>query len=212
MSIVFSTVCLDCGVFAPEVGDFGYIGYPSLDTSRGPDCKPPNFGYLYEAFAGIQLVTWHLDLLHGFFRSHAGHRLHTFADDEPLFGDGGPNAMQPDPGEVALLSFGLQEAAWTEAAAARYPLARFKVQCGSCAAEYLSSASDNLRRFDLVTLTLGYIRQFGERMKGQLDRFIFMKASPLDGISADFTDLSSLLAFLTDHGAHGLTASMVLDA
>jgi hypothetical protein len=210
MSIIYSTACLDCGVFAPEVGAFGYIGFPSADTSRGPEGGPPNFGYLYEAFAGIQLVTWHLALLHEFFQRHIGHGVHTFADGEPLFGAGG-GAAPPEPSDDGLRPFALQEAAWTEAAAAAYPLARFRVDCAGCAAEYLSRVADNIFRFNPVMLPLESIRRFCERIDGQLDSFAFMNAAPLDVGDVQYPDLVSLLSFLKDHVGHPLSASMVLE-
>jgi hypothetical protein len=95
-------------MFAPEIGASGYIGFPSADASCGPEPQPPNFGYLYEGFAGIQLITWHMDLLYDFFRTHAGHRIQTFGDGEPLLGNGGTDAVAPDPGDDALRPLRLQ--------------------------------------------------------------------------------------------------------
>lgn len=211
MSIMCLTACLDCGVFAPEVGAFGYIGFPSLDTSRGPEGQPPHFGYLYEAFAGIRLVTWHLDLLGEFFERHSGHRVHTFAEDEPLFGSGGAGAVPPEPDDVGLYPFELQEAAWTDATAAAYPLAQFRIDCATCNAQYLSEARENIRRFSKELLPREAVRLFCERIGGQLDPYTFMHAAPLDGADALYPELTALLSFLTDHGGHQLSASMVLE-
>jgi hypothetical protein len=211
MSIVYSTACLDCGVFAPEVGAFGYIGYPSADTSRGQEGVPPNFGYLYEAFAGIRLITWHLSLLHEFFQRHAGHHIHTFADGDPLFGSGGASAAPPEPGDDALRPYALQEAAWTDAAAAAYPLARFRVHCAKCVAEYLSGMADNILGVSPVVLTAESIGRFRERIQGQLDSFTFMNAAPLDTEDVEFPNLAALLLFLANHTDHPLSASTVLD-
>jgi hypothetical protein len=149
-----------------------------------------------------------MDLLHEFFRTHAGHRIQTFADREPLLGNGGSDALAPDPADDALRPFGLQEAAWTEAAAATYPLARFRVHCEQCKTEYLSSASDNLRCFAPITLRPDAIAQFRERMEGQLDSVTFMNAAPLDGGDVEYPDLQGLLLFLAGHASHPSTASI----
>jgi hypothetical protein len=188
------TACLDCGVFAPEVGAYGYIGFPSADTSRGPEGQPPNFGYLYEAFAGIRLVTWHLDLLHEFLQRHRGHRVHTFAEDEPLFGSGGVGAVPPEPDDVGLYPFALQEAAWTEATAAAYPLARFRVDCAKCNAHYLSGAADNILRLSRAMLTQEAIRRFCERIDGNLDSFA-LHAALLDGPDGRYPELTRSYRF-----------------
>jgi hypothetical protein len=103
MSVSYSIACLDCGVFAPEVGASGYIGSPTLDLSQG---QPPNFGYLYEAFAGIQLITWDLELLREFLERHVSHRTHVFADGEPLFGNGSGAPRPPDPGDTRCIPSG----------------------------------------------------------------------------------------------------------
>jgi hypothetical protein len=208
MSVIYSTACLDCLAFAPEVGDFGYIGFPSASTSRGPEGQPPNFGYLYEAFAGIQLITWHLTLLYEFFQQHMGHRIHTFVDGEPLFGSGGVSAAPPEPSDESLRPFALQVAAGTNETAAAYPLARFRVHCAACDAEYLSEASDNILRFSPVMLSSESIGRFRERMQGQLDSFTFMNAAPLDFADPEYPNLASLLSFLTAHASHLLSASI----
>jgi hypothetical protein len=71
------------------VGDCGYIGYPSISREREPDDQIAAFGYLYDGFAGIHLVSSDLDSLRTFFAGHQGHTLHTFGDGDPAFGDGG---------------------------------------------------------------------------------------------------------------------------
>ena len=210
MSISYCIACLDCAVFAPEIGASGYIGYPSADSSRGPQSRPPNFGYLYEAFGGIQLITWDMDSLHEFLQRHVGHRIHTFAEGEPVFCDGPGRARPPAPDDTALYPFALREAAWTDAAAAAYPLARFCLHCGRCDVDYLSEASDNLRRFDPLTLAAGSVGRFRQRMEGQLDSFTFMNAAPLDGGDVGYPDLTALQLFLSEHADHPITASMVL--
>jgi hypothetical protein len=64
MGLTFHTTCLDCGNTAPEVGDCGYIGYPSGSPERA-DAEVPNLGYIYRGFEAIHLVTHQLDSLRG---------------------------------------------------------------------------------------------------------------------------------------------------
>jgi hypothetical protein len=53
MGLTFTTVCLKCGVSAPEVGDFGYIGLPSPDArKRRGDLQ--SFGFIYAGLAATE--------------------------------------------------------------------------------------------------------------------------------------------------------------
>ena len=162
MGLTCNTACLDCGEAAPEVGDCGYIGYPSASRERGPGGRPPNFGYLYEGFAAIRLVTHNLDSLDSFLRAHEGHRLHTFADGEPAFGDGGDDAedmseMDEDEDEDG----GEDDDDWSEEDAAKYPIAHYRVRCKACGASFQADAPDNIKTFAPTPLTPDDI----ERMK-----------------------------------------------
>lgn len=86
MGVTCSFTCVECGEDAPELGDFGYIGYPSLDSGKG-DRDIPNFGYIYAGLAAVGLVTDEVQAFQAFLVRHRGHQIDSSADGEPLFGD-----------------------------------------------------------------------------------------------------------------------------
>ena len=205
MGLTCNTACLDCGEAAPEVGDCGYIGYPSASRERGPGGRPPNFGYLYEGFAAIRLVTHNLDSLDSFLRAHEGHRLHTFADGEPAFGDGGDDAedmseMDEDEDEDG----GEDDDDWSEEDAAKYPIAHYRVRCKACGASFQADAPDNIKTFAPTPLTPDDIERFLTQVAKNLDPETIYRAEPL---SPD--DLNAVAAFLGKHRDHAVEAAAV---
>jgi hypothetical protein len=200
VGLTCNTTCLDCGEAAPEVGDCGYIGYPSASRELGPGGRPPNFGYLYEGFAAIRLVTHDLDSLDSFLRAHEGHRLQTFADGEPAFGDGGDDAedlSDMDEGED-------EDDDWSEEDAAKYPVAHYRVQCKACGASFMAEAPDNIKAFAPTPLTSDDIERFLARVAKNLDPETIYRAEPL---SPD--DLNAVVAFLHKHRDHAVEAAAV---
>ncbi|MCP3876665.1 MAG: hypothetical protein GY699_26450 [Desulfobacteraceae bacterium] len=80
MSISTTIYCVDCILEAPEIGDQGFIGMPSLDEKIVPKHKDydvlQNFGSIYRALSDINLVTYELESFHRFLKEHEGHSIH----------------------------------------------------------------------------------------------------------------------------------------
>ena len=69
MGVTYAVMCLDCGDEGPEVGDFGYIGYPSLDKKKGKR-HIPNFGYIYSGLRTLGLLTPGVEEMREFLEKH----------------------------------------------------------------------------------------------------------------------------------------------
>ena len=213
MGVTFDTLCVKCGESAPEVGDCGYIGFPSASRERGPVERIANFGYIYEGLETIGLRTWSLDALYDFLTRHEGHGLHTFGDGEPAFGDGDPEALAAAQSESdenddfddfdADDDFD-EDDGWNEEVATAYPAARYRVECSACSEQFQSEFGDNLKALTSTVLSAPSIDAFLERVVQEIDREAFYRSEPLSG-----DDLERLAAFLAQHRTHSPVASSV---
>ena len=83
MGLTCFPVCATCKVAGPPIGDFGYLGHPSISTKLptekdGDDIIP--FGYAYTRFVDIGILTDELEATAEFLRQHQSHRLLLYAD------------------------------------------------------------------------------------------------------------------------------------
>jgi len=193
-----NTTCLKCAKCAPEVGDFGHIGYPSCSQERGPSDRLANFGYIYDGFEAINLVTYQLDSLREFLLAHKGHPLHTFADGEPAFGDGDGDVEDPAGDEEVEDP----EENWTEETAQAYPVCFFRLECPSCKASVQSEFAENIKRFETAPLSSSAIDLFMTHVIKEDEAFY--RSHPLSR-----EDLEKVAAFLKKHKAHSPVASAV---
>lgn len=110
MGVSFFTYCVACDVAAPEIGDGGMLGWPSLADGWHDGAEPyenedgdvvvpgpaPCFGRLYEALRRIELVPVAVEDFAAFLRDHDGHDVRLFSDmddDAPCGGaDFAPDA------------------------------------------------------------------------------------------------------------------------
>ena len=192
MGVTANTTCRDCGKGAPEVGDFGYIGYPSLSTSaEHDDDAPVNFGYLYQGFQAIHLLTADLERMREFLEAHKGHDIHTFIEGEPAFGDGEEDAED---------NADYEEDDFEGASQGRnkWLLAHYCLKC-SCGADYSSEYSDNFVPFKAVSLDAKAVAVFLKQVYAEPDAI--HRAEPIGHLDA-------LAKFLKAHKAHKLTASL----
>jgi hypothetical protein len=150
-------------------------------------------------------VTHELDSLEAFLRAHEGHRLHTFADGEPAFGDGGDDAedmSDMDEGEDEDDDEGDDD--WSEEDAAKYPIAHYRVRCTACSSSFQADAPDNIKAFAPTSLSPDDIERFLTHVAANLDPETIYRAEPL---SPD--DLNAVAAFLRKHRDHAVEASAI---
>ena len=81
MSVGCSTYCIDCNEEAPEIGDGGMIGDPSIedkltyheDEDWG-DFTTYAFGWIYSGLRAISLIPFEVEAYRAFLLKHQGHR------------------------------------------------------------------------------------------------------------------------------------------
>ncbi|KHD07438.1 hypothetical protein PN36_10135 [Candidatus Thiomargarita nelsonii] len=79
MSVSFFTYCIDCSVNAPEIGDAGMMGAPSLEIVSDSFYT---FGWIYDGLKAISLLPYSIESYKSFLETHQGHKIHM--DDEQL--------------------------------------------------------------------------------------------------------------------------------
>jgi len=88
MGVTYEVTCLDCGEEGPEIGDFGYIGYPSLSGEEGPRFLP-NFGFIYRGLVMLGMRTQAVEDLRAFLMGHRDHQMDISCEGESMFGEDG---------------------------------------------------------------------------------------------------------------------------
>jgi hypothetical protein len=131
MGVACSVMCVTCNADAPELGDMGFMGFPSLSVEERKLKKfvPQNFGYLYEGFRSIGMFTEATDDFLRFLYKHAGHEFFMNAEDQDMYEDD-------------------YQAVWYKKARAakvgppkpakslKYQQARFLAECPKCATSF----------------------------------------------------------------------------
>jgi len=69
MSVSFFTYCIDCSVNAPEIGDAGMMGAPSLEIVSD------SFGWIYDGLKAISLLPHSIESYKSFLETHQGHKI-----------------------------------------------------------------------------------------------------------------------------------------
>jgi len=80
MGLTVNTYCKRCRVAAPEIGDYGFIGSPTLGPRPRGGLTP--FGEIYAGLAALRLVTPELDAFKAFLDAHRRHRIVQASDDD----------------------------------------------------------------------------------------------------------------------------------
>jgi hypothetical protein len=88
MGVTYEVTCLDCGEEGPEVGDLGYIGYPSLSEEEGGRFLP-NFGFIYRGLVMLGMRTQAIEGLRAFLMEHRDHQMDISCEGESMFGEDG---------------------------------------------------------------------------------------------------------------------------
>jgi HEAT repeat protein len=187
MGITFTTVCLKCGVSAPEVGDFGYIGLPSpAARKRRGDLQ--TFGFIYAGLAAIGAVTQEIEEFKAFLDEHGRHPIRQYADDEDV--DEGDDSQDERPARIREFRFKRRG----------FSQGCYELHCAKCDGTYRSSTSERLPRFKPFALTLAKIARFRNNAAA-VDEINFYHVGGFP-----FDDLGDIDHFLKDHRGHQITA------
>ncbi len=215
MSVSCSVVCLDCREYAPAVGDGGYVGSPSLDA--GAQDVPgwgemPTFRSLYEPLSALGIRPHELEVFWAWLQTHGSHRLHlcSTGEDEEV-----PEVeeiwAQPDAKQKADARV-RKEKADRQAALAEgaFRMAHYRLSCGSCGTELATPEAEPLRALDprkLEAAAIGaFLAHWSPVLEGETVGVWRLLTPTLDPNEAYPREL---LSFLTAHGNHGVTASLV---
>jgi hypothetical protein len=216
MSIAAGVRCLTCRRIAPEIGDAGYLGAPTLEVSESstdgwfePD-PIPTFGFFYEGLAAIGLVPYEIALLHEFLHDHAGHRLYIAMDaDDPEKWPADVRAC-----EEAGLADGhvegqeLDRERRRRTATGEFVVGHFELSCAPCQAVLRSEAAELLKRTDAMPVSAMAARMFVDRWGAEYHEL--GSSHGLVGIIDPFEAFLDLLRdFCELHAGHGLHAAVV---
>ncbi len=225
MGVTYAVMCLDCGDEGPEVGDFGYIGYPSLDKKKGKR-HIPNFGYIYSGLRTLGLLTPGVEEMREFLEKHRVHTMDLACEGESMFEDdqdedadedldGDEDDDDDDDDDSADdldddedlddEDFDEDEAPRPLTASkgqgkARFKTAHFTASCVKCKTTLTTTGLDEVLAFSEKALTPAQVRDAWPRISG--DEFYDRGAEPFGD------DLPGIAAFLKKHAAHSVTVGL----
>jgi HEAT repeat protein len=195
LGVAYTTVCTLCGVEAPEVGDFGFIGAPSLETKRSKKGTHP-FGYLYAGFAALGLLTEEIEAFKAFLEAHHGHKLHRYDDaggeelGEEEDGDDGAGSVSPS---KPTRKFTFKKGKFVEAF--------HELACEECGEVYRGSSSEKLRPFEPMPLTRERVTLF-ETNCGDIESHTYRVGG------FPFEDIDPIARFLRKHSGHAVVVRL----
>jgi HEAT repeat protein len=187
VGISVTTVCARCNVDAPEVGDFGYIGLPSLESKRTRKHTQP-FGCLYAGLAALGLLTEEIEAFHAFLREHRGHPIRQFSDAEGAeFEDDVGEQDDVAPAPASTEKFVFRKGTFVEAF--------HELRCEACGEVQRARESARLRPFATRTLTKKELKLFQTNC-GDLEANTYR----VGGFPYD--DAAAIARFVRRHAAH----------
>jgi len=198
MGHTYWTTCQTCRKDAPDLGDCGFVGFPSLSTQaeNGEDSLQP-FGYIYEGFLAVGIDPVDMHEFHVFLRAHEGHNLRTFSDQDPeAYSEDSDqeDSDSEDSEEPEPEDFGMPPG---------FGIFFYDVHCPRCDESFRTEAEACLREGPGLTLTSDRVALFQSRVRDTLDDN-FYHSEPFG-----YDDLDSLCEFFEQHASHGPTAKLV---
>jgi hypothetical protein len=210
MSIQLGFACVTCKRLAPNMGDGGFLGAPTLDVSEESrvgafaDEPMPSFGLLHGGLAAVGLLPYDIERNREFLVEHAGHRL-------SIMGDGvdGEDAFEADDDDDSIGEEmdALDAERERRVAAGEFKEAYFAVSCAACRAELGATEAELLKaeagkkisQADAQTFIAAWDRSpddgWNHRLMGIVD--------PFESFMPD------LVQFLKSHAAHGLSSQLL---
>lgn len=189
MGETYSIWCADCGTHAPEIGDYGYIGTPSLAQRRG------TFGYIYLGFEALNIFPAELEEFRIFLETHDGHEIRSSPDLSELDGGRGSRTSPPKSRRKRAKPRKI-----------RYVQASYQVECRDCGARFVSVDFGPMRNFQSVPLSTERLKRFRGHVLGSDDAFYHVGHPLLD--PSHNGELYDLDAFLKEHQRCRLWASL----
>jgi HEAT repeat protein len=195
LGVTYTTVCTRCRVEGPPVGDFGFIGAPSLETKPSKKGIHP-FGYLYAGFAALGLLTEEIEAFKAFLEAHHGHPLHQYDDagDEEI----GEEEDDEDGAESVSASKATRKFTFKKG---KFVEAFHELACEKCGAVYRGSSSEKLRPFEPMPLTRERVTLF-ETNCGDIESHTYRVGG------FPFEDIDPIARFLRKHSGHAVVVRL----
>lgn len=188
MGVAFSAWCRRCGVGAPEVGDFGYIGAPTLGERKRGGLLP--FGAIYQGFAALRMVTVELAAFKAFLDAHPGHPIAQRSD----LGEEDFDAEEEKARPGRLKPFRFRSDRFVEGF--------YELTCDKCKETVRANSSDHVQPFEEFAVIGDDIALFQANVvRGSSDNFYRVGGFPFD-------DVEAFGQFLRAHGRHGVRARL----
>lgn len=182
MGVTFGIHCATCGALGPEAGDFGFIGYPSLQPGRKR--RMLTFGEIYGPLKPLGIVTEETAAINAFLVAHDGH---TF----DMHGDGIDWTPAGEPNEGSRFEY----------TGPALP-AKYVITCAKCDEEF-ESPHDFFVPFEPFRLAAPEISaaiKLLPRLEGSHGR--------TDSFPLNSEDAEELAEFLKTHRRHALDARL----
>jgi hypothetical protein len=183
MSVAVVAYCKRCGVAAPEVGDAGFIGAPTLASGKRGGLA--SFGAIHDALSALRLTSPEIEAFRAFLDAHDHHgvvRLSDVDEDD----EGAPRPRR-------LKSFRFR--------AAGFVAGSWELRCEKCQQAFRAEA-EAIRPFAPHTLTAAEVARFQRHAPGSDDDAVYRVGGfPFDAMD-DVHD------FLRVHQRHGLAVTL----
>ncbi len=149
--------CSDCMVSAPNIGDCGLIGLPSLTAKRNDEWAElfpsynQSFGYIYKGLKPMKILTKEIEAFHSFLSHHANHKIYLFNPVMTI--DEIPSELYSDKfANKKLTDFNFYDNDFIEAF--------YEIYCDDCNEAYRSKLKHPFRPFDQFSVDSLIIEQF----------------------------------------------------
>jgi hypothetical protein len=217
MSIQLGYACVTCKRLAPNVGDGGYLGAPTLDVAEETTVGilggegMPSFGLFYAGLAALGLLPHDIERAREFMAEHAGHRLFITGGD--VDGDDVPDDLrefeEDENDNIPEEMDALDAERERRVASGEFIEGHFAVSCAACRSELKSTDAELLKAREGKTVSQADARTFVAAWDRAPDDGWNHR---LMGIADPYESfMPELVEFVRKHAAHGL-ASRILPA
>ncbi len=190
MGLTYTSICVQCGVRAPEIGDSGYMGTPVADFAKRRRGLQ-TFGSIYAGLAAIGAITVEIEAFKAFLDEHGAHPIVQYSDTGYReFGDEADFEKERSCSRETKFHFDLSDVEETF----------FELHCETCDATCRSMSSGLVLPFEARFLTPAEIALFRSNASSlEFDNFYKVYGFPFD-------DLALLDGFLADHASHSISS------
>jgi hypothetical protein len=214
--VSITIVCLDCRALAPEIGDGGVIGWPSMDerpvesSDNNWDTFGYPFGYIRKTFLDMGICQDQMERFADFLRQHERHKLATGGDGQ--FDDPDEQAIADEAREAEFnTEFDGDELIPTNLdsrARNGFIVGHYAVRC-SCGATLVAEEPTALRPLPPVTWTADLLERLRDLFEFELS--FYRVGDPLlnPNRRTPPSALKQVEWFVAGHLEHGVTGQVI---